>query len=41
MLFFWEEECNRWKMLDQEEARIVGEMGQHAGDKQELLHRDF
>lgn len=36
MLFFWEEECNRWKMLDQEEARIISEMGQHARDNQEL-----
>jgi len=27
MLFFWEEECTRWRLLDMEERELVDRLG--------------
>jgi len=36
ILFFWEEECTRWKLLDQEEAEILQAMGHEGMDDRNL-----
>lgn len=36
LLFFWEEECTRWKLLDQEESEILQAMGQQGMDDRNL-----
>jgi hypothetical protein len=36
LLFFWEEECMRWKLLEQEEAEILNAMGQERTDNDDL-----
>jgi len=33
MLFFWEEECTRWKLLDAEEKEILGALETEDGSK--------
>jgi len=33
MLFFWEEECTRWKLLDQEEKEILNELEANDGNQ--------
>jgi hypothetical protein len=33
MLFFWEEECTRWKLLDAEEAEILKALETNEGNK--------
>jgi len=32
LLFFWEEECTRWKLLDQEEREIIDALKTHEGN---------
>jgi hypothetical protein len=32
LLFFWEEECTRWKLLDQEEKEILDALKQNEGN---------
>ena len=32
LLFFWEEECTRWKLLDQEEKGILDALKQNEGN---------
>ncbi len=32
LLFFWEEECTRWKLLDQEEREILNALKQNEGN---------
>jgi len=38
MLFFWEEECTRWRLLEQEEASLVERMGIDEVDGGEKIH---
>jgi hypothetical protein len=36
MLFFWEEECTRWMLLDQEEAEILKAIGEGNEENRDL-----
>lgn len=36
MLFFWEEECTRWALLDQEEAEILRAIGDGNAENKDL-----